>query len=124
MSYKYDYSPKATQQHHAQHEERHHQEHQEEQEQQQQQQQQLRGKQLWRVQRKQWTTASPNTCSTTSAASVSAPTSRNRIPLDRTFDYDQIIDDIVNEAPFAAAVPLPLLVDTLVDLWEGDGLFE
>jgi hypothetical protein len=40
------------------------------------------------------------------------------------FDYDQVIDDIVNKRTFERALPLPLLVDTLVDLWEADGLFE
>ena len=46
------------------------------------------------------------------------------VPLDRTFDYDATIGAIINETPFASPIPLPLLVDALVDLWESDGLFE
>jgi hypothetical protein len=75
----------------------------------------------WKEQRKQWThgaTAATTTTTTTSAAS-------GRIPLIPTFDHEQIIEDIVNEIPFSAGpIPLPLLIDTLNDLWEADGLFE
>jgi hypothetical protein len=46
------------------------------------------------------------------------------VPLDRTFDYDATIGAIINETPFASPIPLPPLVDALVDLWESDGLFE
>ena len=109
MSYSYDYSPPSPQAVQNLHEEK-------EQRQQQSPPQQPVGKQLWLTQHNEWT-ARKHVTKDPKNESLS-------VPLDRNFDYDSLIGAIINETPFASPIPLPLLVDTLVDLWESDGVFE
>ncbi|CAM9352999.1 unnamed protein product [Choristocarpus tenellus] len=45
----------------------------------------------------------------------------------RTMDVDQVIDDLFSgrggDGSLPKAVPLPQMLDLLVDLWEAEGLF-
>ena len=92
----------------------------------------LSGKQKWNEQRRLWTSNKSNTKSNTKcntrttvvASNNTTTTTTKRVPTNKPFNYDQTIDDIINQEPFAIALPLPLLIDTLVDLWEADGLFD
>lgn len=68
---------------------------------------------LWNTRRKEWAANKRITAALTS-----------KVPTDHDFDYDEMIEKIINEDTFSNPVPLPLLVDTLVDLWENDGVFE
>ena len=88
----------------------------------------LSGKQKWNEQRRLWTSNKSNTKSNTRTTVVASnnttTTTTKRVPINKPFNYDQTIDDIIINKPFAIALPLPLLIDTLVDLWEADGLFD
>ena len=39
-------------------------------------------------------------------------------------DPDVVLDKILNKERFDKPLPLPMLIDIMVDLWEADGLFE
>ena len=88
----------------------------------------MTGLQRWHKKRSLWTESTNHTDdlhhhSSDENEEDDVSTKTCRMPL-LQFDYDQVIDDIVNNRKFDGAIPLPLLVDTLVDLWEADGLFE
>ena len=81
------------------------------------------GVHLWHARRAAWTALSPSRAAASGGegGAAAAPGRGARPP---TIEPDAVYDDLLaTTTPFAQPIPLPEMVDFLVDTWIEDGLY-
>lgn len=76
---------------------------------------------MWHARRAAWTALSTARTTTSADGGGGEPPRRPRPPV---IEPDAVYEDLLaTNAPFAAPIPLPEMVDFLVDTWIEDGLY-
>lgn len=76
---------------------------------------------MWHARRAAWTAASTSLPTSSADGAPQQPPRRPRPPV---IEPDAVYEDVLaTNAPFAQPIPLPEMVDFLVDTWIEDGLY-